>query len=60
MNETDETLMELYGITRKAKLTYYYKQHAYENLGDALRYAEIDTKRNLQPNTDDKGSLKDN
>ena len=60
MNENDETLMELYGITRKAKMTYYYKQHAYENLADALRYAEIDTKRNHKPNTTAKEPLKNN
>lgn len=45
MNNDDKALMEKYGITCETKMIYAYKQHRYDNLQDALRYAEIDAKR---------------
>lgn len=48
MNEDDKALMELYGIKCVPKMVYFYKQYEYENLKDALRYAEIDTKRDKE------------
>lgn len=50
MNEEDKALMALYGIKCIPKMMYFYKQYRYDNLKDALRYAEIDTKRD-QKNT---------
>lgn len=47
MNNDDAALMEKYGITSQTKTIYAYKQHRYDNLKDALRYAEIDTERDL-------------
>ena len=58
MNETDESVMKLYGITRKVKTMFYYKQRAYENFADAMRFAEFDTKRNHKLCDDVIGSLK--
>jgi hypothetical protein len=45
MSKTENELMTEYGITCKAKTIYSYKQHDYERLSDALRYAEIDVNR---------------
>lgn len=48
MNNDDKTLMEKYGITCETKMVYTYKKYRYDNLQDALRYAEIDAKRNRE------------
>jgi hypothetical protein len=45
MREDDKALMARYGITCAPKMMYFYKQYRYENLTDALRYAEIEAKR---------------
>ncbi|MCW9015048.1 MAG: hypothetical protein OQL06_14860 [Gammaproteobacteria bacterium] len=45
MNKTEKERMTEYGITCKEKTVYSYKQHNYENLSDALKYAEIDLSR---------------
>ena len=45
MNKADKELMAEYGITCKVKTIYSYKQHSYEQLNDAVRYAEIDANR---------------
>jgi hypothetical protein len=42
MSEEDKRLMDQYGITCKPKMVYFYKQYRYENLADAIRYAESD------------------
>jgi hypothetical protein len=42
LSEEDKTLMDQYGITCTPKMVYFYKQYRYENLADALRYAESD------------------
>ena len=52
MNKEDKALMEKYGVTCETKLIYTYKQHRYDSLQDALRYAEIDAKRNLGSESD--------
>ena len=44
MNE-DNKMMARYGITSTSKVIYSYKQHRYEKIEDALRYAEIDSIR---------------
>jgi hypothetical protein len=45
LTEEEKLLMERYGINSTQKTFYLYKQYRYENLNDALRYAEIDSKR---------------
>jgi len=45
VNKADNELMTEYGITRKTKTVYSYKQHNYERFKDALSYAEIDINR---------------
>jgi hypothetical protein len=42
MSKEDKTLMDRYGITCTPKIMYFYKQYWYENLADAVRYAESD------------------
>lgn len=42
MSIEDKTLMNRYGITSTPKMVYFYKQFRYENLTDAVRYAESD------------------
>ena len=44
MNE-DNKMMARYEITSTSKVIYSYKQHRYEKIEDALRYAEIDSIR---------------
>lgn len=44
MSEENQ-LMEHYGITCVQKKVYLYKDFRYDNLKDALRYAEFDMKR---------------
>ena len=45
MSEKEKQLMERYGITCVQKPVYLYKDFRYDNLNDALRYAETDMKR---------------
>ena len=45
MNKDEEKLMSHYGITCSSKMLYFYKQYRYENITDALNFAEIDNKR---------------
>ena len=45
MNDDDRKLMQTLGITVARKNVYSYKEFRYEWLDDAIRYAEIDTRR---------------
>ncbi len=47
MKNTEIELMNKYGITYKTNYIYTYKQYHYSQLKDAIRYAEIDTKRHI-------------
>lgn len=42
MTEKQRELVERYGIQCAQKTVYLYKQFRYDNLEDAIRYAEID------------------
>ena len=48
MNEKDNELAEKLGITSKQKTIYLYNGHTYDNIKDAINYAKIDTKADLQ------------
>ena len=48
MNDDEKKLMQAYGIQFALKNVYSYKEFKYERLDDAIRYAEIDTRRNRQ------------
>ncbi len=48
-NEEDKALLEKYGVTYETKIIYCYKQNRYDNLTDALRYAQIDSTRSGEP-----------
>lgn len=48
MNDDEKKLMQAYGIQFARKNVYSYKEFKYERLDDAIRYAEIDTRRNRQ------------
>ena len=50
MNEKDNELAEKLGITSKQKTIYLYKGHTYDNIKDAINYAEIDTESDVQKN----------
>ena len=50
MKNTDIEQMQEYGITYKSINVYTYKEHHYDHLKDALKYAETDTKRLLEDN----------
>jgi len=52
MSDDNEMMMARYGITSAPKMMYFYKQYQYEKLGDALRYAEIDTARTQESTID--------
>jgi len=43
MSERDKKIMTKYNITSESKMIYRYKEHRYENLIDAVRYAKLDT-----------------
>lgn len=45
LSEKERQLMEQYGVQCAQKTVYLYKGFRYENLEDALRYAEIDKQR---------------
>lgn len=45
INQVDENLKRLYGITVEQKPVYVYEGNKYENLKDALNYAKLDTER---------------
>ena len=45
MNKDEQKLMSLYGITQTSKSVYAYKHYKYDNLKDAIIFAEIDRKR---------------
>ncbi len=45
MSKNDEALMMRHGITDEKKVIYSYKSFRYDNLNDAVRYAELDEKR---------------
>lgn len=47
MNDDDRKLMHALGITVARKNVYSYKEFRYERLDDAIRYAEIDTRRDV-------------
>lgn len=40
ISSEEKTLMIELGITSSTKPVYFYKQHRYENLADAVRYAK--------------------
>ena len=40
ISEEDKASMDRLGITCSAKQTYSYKNHRYDNLAEAVRYAE--------------------
>ena len=42
ISEEDKTAMDRFGITCSPKTVFFYKKYRYENLADALRYAESD------------------
>ena len=46
MSDDEQTQMLRFGITIEHKTIYHYNRYRYDNLRDALRYAEIDTNRN--------------
>lgn len=48
MNEKDNELAEKLGITSKQKTIYLYNGYTYDNIKDAINYAKIDTKSDLQ------------
>ena len=45
MNDRERKLMDALGISVAQKNVYSYRQFRYERLDDALRYAELDTRR---------------
>ena len=45
MNDNDRERMRALGITVAHKTVYTYKEFTYERLDDAIRYAEVDAKR---------------
>jgi len=45
VSEEEKKLMTRYGITSTTKVIYAYKKHRYENITDALCYAERDSRR---------------
>ncbi|KHF25803.1 hypothetical protein [Solemya velum gill symbiont] len=45
MTEQDKITMDKYGISSSSKAVYFYKDHKYERLTDAINYAKIDIKR---------------
>jgi tripartite-type tricarboxylate transporter receptor subunit TctC len=47
MNKDDEILMAQHSITCEPKMIYSYKSFKYDNLKDAVRYAELDKKRKI-------------
>lgn len=47
INEEDQTLMTKYGISQTTKTMYQYKNHQYENLSDAIKYAKIENNRDV-------------
>ena len=47
MNDDDRRQMRALGIAVARKNVYSYKEFRYERLDDAIRYAEIDTRREL-------------
>ena len=50
MSEQDKTLMAQYDITCEPKMIYSYKAHRYENLKDALNFAQLDVQRAQEDN----------
>jgi hypothetical protein len=45
MNQKDRQTMEAHGITCATKDVFFYKEYKYDRLDDAIRFAEIDTRR---------------
>jgi hypothetical protein len=45
VNKKDKQMMEAHGITCANRNVYFYKDFKYDRLEDAVRYAEIDTRR---------------
>ena len=50
MNEEEKELAEKLGIISEQKTIYLYKGHTYDNIKDAINYAEKDTKSDVQQN----------
>ena len=48
MNEKENDSAKKLGIILKQKTIYMYKGHSYDNIKDAINYAKIDTKSDLQ------------
>jgi len=45
MNGKDKPMMDEHGITCESRDVFFYKEYKYDRLEDAVRYAEIDTRR---------------
>ncbi|MBL6746219.1 MAG: hypothetical protein ISP88_09920 [Pseudomonadales bacterium] len=48
-SEEDRATMDKFGITNSTRQVYFYKQHRYEKLADAVRYAERDNASTQKP-----------
>lgn len=48
-SEEDRATMDRYGITSSTRQVYFYKQHRYGKLADAVRYAERDNASTKKP-----------
>lgn len=44
MNKKDKVLMEKYGITSASRTVFFYKEFRYEDLNNAVKYAEHEAK----------------
>jgi len=47
MTKNDRQTMDDYSITCRSEDVYYYKDFTYQRLADAVRYAKIDTARQV-------------
>lgn len=48
-SEEDRATMDRFGITNSTRQVYFYKQHRYDKLADAVRYAERDNANAQKP-----------
>ena len=44
MSEDDKALRTQYGITSEPKMVFYYKEHRYDKLQDAVNFAKLEKK----------------
>lgn len=52
MNAKDRQTMDAHGISCATRNVYFYKEYKYDRLDDAVRYAEIDTRRARKADSD--------